>query len=73
MKVMYSYTTSRRESVQACHYSLITVGFAFSGSLLTYRLGSRGFGAGRVSKTDIWINCNSFCFICTFGKRKYKS
>ena len=22
MKVMYSYTTSRRESVQACHYSL---------------------------------------------------
>ena len=22
MKVLYSYTTSRRESVQACHYSL---------------------------------------------------
>ena len=49
-------------------FVLIFIGFAFSGSLLTYRLGSRGFGAGRVSKTHIWINCNSFCFIFTVRK-----
>ena len=54
-------------------FVLIFIGFGFSWSLLTYRLGSRGFGAGRVSKTHIWINCNSFSFIFTFGKSKYRS
>ena len=49
-------------------FVLIFVGFALSGSLLTNRLRSRGFRAGRVSKLHIWINSNSFCFIFTFGK-----
>ena len=37
MKVMYSYTTSRRESVQACHYSLITVELIQTGPVLSVK------------------------------------
>ena len=48
-------------------YLLCAFGIAFD------RMRLRGFGAGRVSKTHIWINCNSFCFIFLFGKYNYKS
>lgn len=37
MKVMYSYTTSRRESVQACHYSLFTVELIQTGPVLSVK------------------------------------
>lgn len=40
-------------------FALILNRFALSVSLLT---GLPGFDAGRVSKTHIWINCNSFLF-----------
>lgn len=40
-------------------FALIFNRYALSVSLLT---GLPGFAAGRVSKTHIWINCNSFLF-----------
>ena len=46
---------------------LIFICFAHAGSLQVFSLGSLRVSLCIVSKTDNWVNCNSF-FIFIFGK-----